>query len=321
MSNDTVQSKRRGVFQADVLANEQLCDEHFCMVLGLASFPATAPGQFVQLMCRPPGEPVSGQDVQWADGEPPQFTQAELTARQAMLRRPFSIAGRRDGDGGAVQLEIIYRTIGAGTHWLSEVAVGSPLSVLGPLGNGFDILPDKPVAALIGGGVGIPPMLYLAEALTAAGKQTVAFSGARSASLLPLGVSADVPVASDGTPAMCIAEFAARGASASIATDDGTLGLRGFVSEIFQNWLDSGVNPADVVVYSCGPEVMMRVIGQMCIARGITCRLSLERTMACGMGTCQSCVCKLKADGEQGWAFKLCCTDGPVFDAAQIVWD
>ena len=75
------------------------------------------------------------------------------------------------------------------------------------------------------------------------------------------------------------------------------------------------------MVYACGPEAMMRAVGETCIARGVEYQLSLERTMACGMGTCQSCVCRLRADNDRGWTYKLCCADGPVFDAAEIVWD
>ncbi len=219
-------------------------------------------------------------------------------------------------------MDIIYRTVGVGTRWLSEVAPGAPLSVLGPLGNAFGIDPDRSAAALVGGGVGIPPMLYLAEALAAAGKKTTAFNGARTAGLLPLRLLPSGTVAGGGAPSHCIAEFAAFGVDAAIATDDGTLGWAGFVSEVFRRWLDSGqVDPGELVVYSCGPEPMMRAVGEICIARGVACQLSLERTMACGMGTCQSCVCKLRTDDEGGWAYKLCCADGPVFDADQIVWD
>jgi len=310
------------VFTAEVLANERICDEHYRLILELPAFPPTQPGQFVQLLCRPPGEPASPQPVQWADGQAPQFTQAELLGRQPMLRRPFSIAGRRDHTGGPVELDIIYRTVGVGTRWLSEVPAGAALSVLGPLGNAFDIHPDKPLAALVVGGVGMPPMLYLAEALAAAGKRTVAFSGARTAGLLPLGLLPAAQVSADGSPGPCIAEFAAFGADAAVATDDGTLGAAGLVSDVFERWLDGRhVRAEDLVVYSCGPEPMMRAVSEICIARGAACQLSMERVMACGMGTCQSCVCKVRAEEQPGWEYKLCCADGPIFDADQIVWD
>ncbi|MCP4594043.1 MAG: dihydroorotate dehydrogenase electron transfer subunit, partial [bacterium] len=76
-----------------------------------------------------------------------------------------------------------------------------------------------------------------------------------------------------------------------------------------------------LVVYSCGPEPMMRAVGRMCVDRDIDCQLALERHMGCGMGTCQSCVFRMRADNEQGWVYKLVCTDGPVFAARDIVWD
>ena len=310
------------MFTAEVLANERICDEHYRLILELPAFPPTQPGQFVQLLCRPPGEPVPPQPVQWADGQAPQFTQADLLGRQPMLRRPFSLAGRRGIAGGPVELDIICRTVGVSTRWLSEVSAGAPVSVLGPLGNGFNIHADKPAATLVGGGAGIPPMLYMAEALAAAGKRTVAFRGAQTASLLPLGLAPGAQVSSDGTPGACIAEFAAFGADAAVATDDGTLGATGLVSDVFERWLDGGrVGAEELAVYSCGPEPMMRAVGEICIARGAACQLSLERVMACGMGTCQSCVCKVRADSANGWAYKLCCADGPVFDAGEIVWD
>jgi len=314
-------TRRRGIFTAEVLENRRLCDEHYLVRLALATFPPTQAGQFVQLQCRGGGEQIVAREVDWPKGQPPRPTQPELTDREPFLRRPFSIAGRRDRDG-RVELALIYRTIGAGTRWLSRAAIGQSLSVIGPLGNAFAVCDDKPAAALIGGGVGIPPMLYLAERLAAAGKRTVAFAGVRSGRLLPLTLT-DSPAPSPvGRPEACVAEFAACDVEAVVCTDDGSLGRRGFVSDALIRWLDeAGVATGDLAVYSCGPEVMMRAVGDACIARGITCQLALERYMGGGMGTCQSCVFKMRADNEQGWVFKLVCTDGPVFDAVEIVWE
>jgi NAD(P)H-flavin reductase len=164
-------------------------------------------------------------------------------------------------------------------------------------------------------------MLYLARILSEAGKDVVAFNGARSASLLPLRLAPSVAVSEQGSPALCVAEFAAMDVPAVVTTDDGSLGFDGLISQPFESWLAER-DPGDVVVYSCGPEPMMRAIGEACRARGIECYLSLERHMACGMGTCQSCVCKTRDRSvERGWSFSLCCTDGPVFPAGEIVWD
>jgi len=312
---------QRGITPATVLANEPTCDEHFRIVLQAPGFAATEPGQFVQLRC---GAPAGSEyaAVDWPDGQAPTFTQPELVGRQPLLRRPFSIAGRRDLPDGQAELDVIYRVKGVGTRWLSTVRPGESLSVLGPLGNCFEVTADKSTAVLIGGGVGIPPLLYLAEALAEAGKDTVAFVGARSANHLPLRLLPTGSARTDGRPSRCIAELAAANVETAVATDDGSLGFAGVVSETFSAWLaECGIPPEQITVYACGPEPMLEAVALICLAGGIDAQLSLERYMACGMGTCQSCVCKIRDDSAPGWSFKLCCTDGPVFTAADIIWD
>ena len=165
-------------------------------------------------------------------------------------------------------------------------------------------------------------MIYLASAMQSAGKDAVAFCGARSADMLPVTLAPAVDVSPDGKPSASISQFGQFGVDSVIATDDGTLGWKGFVTEPLAAWLDAMDAASDnAVVYTCGPEPMMRAIAEICIARNVECQVSLERHMACGMGTCQSCVCKIKSDAEPGWSHKLCCTHGPVFDAAEIIWD
>jgi len=313
--------RARAIRTGEIRENRRLCDEHYLLRLAMEDFPPTRPGQFVQLQCRPLREQMVARQVDWPAGAPPRLTQPELTDREPFLRRPFSIAGRRD-KGRRCELEIIYRTVGAGTGWLSKAAAGQPLSVIGPLGNAFAVPDGKGLAVLVGGGVGIPPMLYLAEALAAAGRRVVAFNGARAGRLLPLTLSTDVAASPTGEPNGCVEEFAARGAAAAVCTDDGSVGFRGFAAEAFARWLArSSAAVGELAVYSCGPEAMMRQVGEACIRRGVFCQLALERYMGCGLGTCQSCVFKMRADNEQGWVYKLVCADGPVFDADQIVWE
>ena len=318
----TTHNARRGVFLATVLGNDRLCAEHYLLRLGFEHFPRTRPGQFVQVQCRPPQPHQGPREVDWPADSPPRLTQDDLARPEALLRRPFSLAGRRQTPDGDVVLELIYRVVGGGTGWLAELVDGAELSVLGPLGNSFAVHDDKPSAALVAGGVGIPPMIYLAEALVAAGKAVKAFCGVRSEHLLPLKLTGRAEVSPLGEPALCTMEFAAHGVATAIATDDGSIGWKGFAPEAFSRWLDAQDDPAGaLVVYSCGPEAMMRAVGRMCVERGIECHLALERHMGCGMGTCQSCVFKMRADNDAGWVYKLVCTDGPVFDAADIVWD
>jgi dihydroorotate dehydrogenase electron transfer subunit len=322
-------TSRRGVFAATVALNQPLCRDHYRVLLDVAGLPPSRPGQFVQLGCRRLAPQTTLHEVTWSPGQPPRLTQPELTNREPMLRRPLSIGGRRELGGGISRVEIIYRAVGAGTRWLSTAPKGTELDFIGPLGNGFVIRPEKPLAALIGGGVGIPPMIYLAEALAAAGRRTVAFAGVRSAEMLPLELACQP--AATAAPSQCVREFAQYGIASVVATDDRSLGAAGPVSETFRQWLNTHLPAGDeLVVYSCGPEPMMRAVAEICLSRGYECQLALERHMACGMGTCQSCVVKIRThdqpqDGAagapgKGWAFKLCCTDGPVFDARDILW-
>ncbi len=311
-------ARSRGMFIATILANEPLCEQHYLLRLGLASFPATQAGQFIQIQCRPPTPPEGHHETDWPADRPPTLTGPEVQDRQPLLRRPISLAGRRNTAAG-VELDLIYRAVGAGTRWLSDAAAGQEISILGPLGNAFP-LPARKHAALIGGGVGIPPMIYLAETLAAAGVSTVAFCGVRTARLLPVTVNAGSP-RPDAAPSLCVDAFAAHRVPCAVTSDDGSIGMQGFVSQAMEKWLDvRKIDPADLAVYCCGPEVMMWAVGHICLARGIECFFSMERHMACGVGTCQSCIVKIRADNERGWDFKLCCTHGPVFNAKDVMW-
>jgi dihydroorotate dehydrogenase electron transfer subunit len=305
------------VYTGEVLSNRKLCNEHWQMVLQVKHLPPSQPGQFVQLQCRPIREQISARAVEWSDERPPQFTQPELTDKEPLLRRPLSIGGRRDV-GSAAELDLIYRAVGTGTTWLSSVEAGERLSVIGPLGNAFSVSHHKPRAALVGGGVGIPPMIYLADAI-AQGKAATAFCGVRSEHLLPLALT-ERP-SPDAAPLPCAEPFSRAGAATVVASDDGTVGYEGLVTDALLHWLRTeDVAAEELVVYACGPEPMMRAAGDLCIELDIECYVSLERIMACGMGTCQSCVVKIRDDSQQGWAYKLCCTDGPVFPAEAVVW-
>jgi dihydroorotate dehydrogenase electron transfer subunit len=322
----------RSQFDTIVLENRFLCREHYKLVLVAAgSFPKTQPGQFVQLACRDTTVDYSPErELDWREGHPLGPAGAELMAPLAYLRRPFSLAGRSDHVDGA-HLEVIHRVVGVGTDWLSRLKPGDYVDVLGPLGNTFRPPGPDEVALLVGGGVGIPPMLYLAAAI--AGRKAVAFSGALTRDLLPMTITDDAspPGPTSIEPLYNIAEFARHGIPAVITTDDGSYGFRGFVTQALEQYLsslrtqDAGLR---TVIYTCGPEPMMKRVADIAAAHNIECQVAVERAMACGMGTCQSCCIRLrrdlKRDGQafagKDWIYKLACTDGPVFLGKDLLW-
>jgi dihydroorotate dehydrogenase electron transfer subunit len=330
----------RGTFTAIVAANVPLCREHHRLTLRLDRFPPTEPGQFVQVACAdPPDADAEPRSWDASTGQWPDVADADLLERRATLRRPFSLAGRRDLDDGGVEIDLIHRTVGAGTDWLARLTVGHGVSILGPLGNRFAPPASDGIALFVGGGVGIPPMLYLAQRW--AGRRAVAFAGALSRDLLPLTITPDAPPpahAGDVDPLYNIAEFARHGTPAVIATDDGSYGYRGFVTQALERYLDrwfpSAAAPGGFAagsprptIYTCGPEPMMRRVADLAAARGLACQVAVERAMACGMGTCQSCVIKVRKPDPaapplagSSWCYRLACTDGPVFAAAELLW-
>jgi len=307
------QPLHREQFLATVVANVPLCREHYRLVLRVDRFPATEPGQFVQVACRDI-EMSDEVEHEWQPGQRIAVSDHDLLSPQAMLRRPFSLAGRRDTAGGA-ELELIHRVVGIGTDWLSKLSAGDKVDVLGPLGNRFTLPMEGETALLVGGGVGIPPMLYLAAKF--AKQPAVAFCGALSRDLLPLTITNDAKFP--------IQEFATHSLPTFVTTDDGSFGQRGYVTQALEKYLDVNQQPA--IIYTCGPEPMMKAVATIALNRNIPCQIAVERAMACGMGTCQSCCIKVKKPDPAApplpgsdWCYRLACTDGPVFYASQLLW-
>jgi len=315
------ESKRRYLVQVGTIAAmRQVCREHHRLTIRIPMLPPARPGQFVHLS---PHKPTPNSyaviDNPWST--PHGRWSAELSA--PLLRRAFSIARLTESDRG-VEIDVIYRVVGAATRWMESLRVGDSISVLGPLGNGFPIHPVKPAAWLVAGGVGLPPMLWLAESLNKASKTVVAFCGAQAADLLALSLDLSNPPAKDArTATMTGREFAASNAGVVISTDDGSIGYHGHVGSALAAYVEANPTSSDqVVAYACGPERMMRFVAELCIARNIECYVCVERNMACGTGMCQSCVVPVRDPADAaGWRYELCCTEGPVFDATQVIWE
>ncbi len=212
-----------------------------------------------------------------------------LCGGDAYLRRPISICDVTEKK----DIRFIFETRGKGTEALSKHRVGDKLDILGPLGNGFQVCnEDEDAILLIGGGIGVFPLLNLAKQLN--GKATVLLGFRNKDAVL------------------MAEEFRAVSKNVFIATDDGSCGHHGFVTDVMQNILAS--NPVSRV-YTCGPTPMMKKIAEIAAEKDIPCQVSLEERMGCGVGACVTCTCKVNG------ANKRVCKDGPVFDAKEVEWN
>jgi dihydroorotate dehydrogenase electron transfer subunit len=317
-----------------------VCDEHFRLTLRVRGFPDAAPGQFVQIRC-------GGLDANAAGGSSDEAVPRDEECfgvesvpvygrGRPFTRRPFSIAGLHR-QGNVSEIDILYRVIGPGTAWMAALRAGQRVSIIGPLGRPFTLDDDAELRIVVGGGIGLPPVMWLGHLLSQAGRSAVGVCGARSRNLLPVTIGethvADVTANTPGAPSggdgpegtatvgfLHIAEFG--GLPVVVSTDDGSCGLKGTVVDGLHAVLAASKAPrARTVVYACGPQQMLRAVADVAIREGVACQLCMERMMACGMGTCQSCVIRIRDESHPaGWRYRLCCTDGPVFDAAQVLW-
>ena len=203
------------------------------------------------------------------------------------LRRPISVCDARDG-----VLRLVYQVKGEGTKIMSQMKPGETVDVLAPLGNGFNIEKGKRYA-LIGGGIGVPPMLYTAAQC----EGPLVITGFRSESLVILQE-----------------DFKNAGAELMLCTDDGTAGRKGFVTDL----LREKINEVDEVC-ACGPTPMLKAIADVCREFSKPCQISLEERMACGIGACLVCAVKVRKNGEE--IMQHVCKNGPVFNAEEVVFN
>ncbi|WP_373775974.1 dihydroorotate dehydrogenase electron transfer subunit [Porphyromonas loveana] len=222
---------------------------------------------------------------------PGQFVQVLTEASGAFLRRPISVC---DVDYARQQLLLLVQKVGKGTHALAHLTTSDTVDLLYPLGNGFTF-PNQSSEAyrplLVGGGVGTAPMLYLARCMCARGIEPNVLLGARTADLIVMRDHFE--------------EFA----HLHVTTEDGSMGVKGFVTD--HPALREG---AYTHIYVCGPKAMMVAVASLAHKRAISCEVSLENTMACGIGACLCCVENTK-EGN------LCvCTEGPVFNIDRLQW-
>ncbi len=255
--------------KATLIRFEQLTEDNVRLTLQADEIAAVAkPGQFVMISTAPGKDPY--------------------------LRRPFSI--HQVTSNG--RLQILFKVTGRGTQLLAHCKEGEIISVFGPLGHGYDLRLDK-TACLIGGGMGIAPMLFLAKKICQLKKETqsdvIILGGKEKKEVEPL-----------------YQDFEQLSMKVIAATDDGSYGKKGFVTDVF-NTLQL---PADCTVYACGPEAMMARLSDLCKAMNVECQVSVESVMACGMGACLGCNIPSK-DGK----YVHVCYEGPVFNAEELIWN
>jgi len=227
---------------------------------------------------------------------PGQFVHVRIAKlHDAVLRRPFSIY-KVDGQ----QLSLLYKAVGRGTVTMQALKAGDSVSIVGPLGNGFPLTEDSGVTpVLIGGGYGVAPLYFLARRMTQRG---VLFVGGSKA--------VDILLADD---------FRAIGWDVRIATDDGSVGIKGLVTVPLDAWIKAGNGKLNPEFYACGPNGMLKAVGDRAINGNWKAWLSLDRHMGCGVGACLACVQKVRLSGQETLA--RVCKDGPIFEAREVIWE
>ena len=280
---------------ARVLSHEPHPDGQFILRLDAPHCAAHArPGSFVHLRC---------------DEELP-------------MRRPLSIM-RADAAGG--WLEVLYKTHGHGLTRLAQRRVGESLSVLGPIGQPFRPDPARPRALLLGGGVGIPPMLFLAESLradTRANWAPLVLMGSEIAFPFELAHTPSSVAGLPGSASAALHTLEDQGIPSRLTSLAGLPGCyTGYVTDLARLWLNqlSAQARAEVSIYACGPTPMLRAVATLAAEFALPCQVSLEEYMACAVGGCAGCAVEVRT--PSGAAMKRVCVDGPVFEAAEVFFD
>lgn len=279
--------------------------------------PTTSPSTFSQERCRILANQRLARDTYLVRLDAPALARQVRPGQFLMLRYPRStdpLLGRPfalydtflDDRGQPAGVDVVYLVVGKLTRLLAELRPGDALDVWGPLGNGFPEPTTNGHVALVAGGIGQTPFLaHVRELLGTRGyggqpprrrvERVSIYYGVRTAEF-----------------AAGVRDFEQAGATVRLASNDGSVGFHGFVTALLER---DGL-PAHV--FGCGPEPMLHALAELALRNNVTCHLSLETPMACGVGICFSCVTPVKMGG--GWDYKRVCVDGPVFDARSLHW-
>lgn len=275
---------------APIERNDEIAEDTFLVRVAVPTIAeAVVPGQFVMLR-------MTGID-------------APLIGRALAVYNVVS-----DATGLPVWIDLVYLRKGTLTTALAAAPLGTKVTLWGPLGNGFS---DRSCDRLImaAGGIGQTPMLLLGR--EALGKQLFGDSGRQN------GWASHVELIYGARRASLLAgveDFRAAGFDVHLCTDDGSAGQQRLVPDVLAERLQAVPAGESVRVATCGPEIMMEKVAEICQSASIDCQVSMETPMACGIGICFSCVAKVRQDGPEEWDYKRTCVEGPIFDAEKICW-
>lgn len=219
--------------------------------------------------------------------KPGQFVHIKC-GQARILRRPISICGAANET-----VDIVFEVRGEGTDWLASRKTGDTLDILGPLGNGFPETGGR--ILLAGGGIGVPPLLFVAKT--------------RQNSDAVLGFRSE-------ENAMLMESFSRVCDEVYITSDDGSIGQRGFAADAVKTAIEKQAYSA---IYACGPKAMLKSVADVAARFAVPCYVSLEERMGCGVGACLVCACRIKKGATERFAHV--CKDGPVFNSAEVIWD
>lgn len=240
---------------------------------------------------------------------PGQFVNVAVEGPGTLLRRPFSISRVSRSGPAAGTIDFVFDAHGPGTRWLAARDTHELLDVVGPLGSPFPLPKQRVACLLVGGGYGVAPLFMLADELTRQGLRVDMIVGAADQERIYNAIEAKRITA-----------------SVTFTTEDGSLGTTGRVTDVLDDVLDSS---GAGVVYACGPNPMLRAVGERCRELEIPCQVAVEELMACGLGVCWTCVMPIRTrvratpddDPTEVIRMKRACVDGPVFNGARVAWE
>ena len=231
---------------------------------------------------------------------PGQFITMRLAHESApLLRRPFSIHRLIQENGSVSGIEVLYKIVGSFTDRLSRVPMNAAVDLLGPLGRGFSMDPARKKILLIAGGIGVAPLMFLADRLADRGADM-------SASAVCIGGRSAGDI-------LCKTDFMLHGMNVLIATEDGGMGEQGLVLKPAERIIRAA---RPDIIYACGPMPMLKAVIALAQLHGIPCEVSIETMMACGLAACLGCAVKTSDSGD---GYRHVCKDGPVFDARHLM--